>query len=206
MPEPASATASVAGPPGTEPVSVSAIVLCGGRSSRLGRDKTAERLGASTVLDRLLDGLPGPWPVICVGPERPTTRAVDWAREHPPGGGPNAAIAAALDRVTTDLVVVAAGDLPFAAAAARDLADALRQPDPTRVDACYALDADGRVQPLLAAYRTAALRAALPDPPQGTPARLVATRLAHRGVRVEPDAALDVDTEADLDRARERAP
>jgi len=67
----------------------SVIVLCGGASRRMGGvDKTRARLGATTVLDRLLDTLPSCWDVVCVGEERPTTRAVTWRRESPPGGGP----------------------------------------------------------------------------------------------------------------------
>ena len=78
----------------------------------MGRDKLAEPLGSATVLDVTLAGLPAGWPVVCVGPERPTARPVTWTVEQPPGGGPVPAIAAGLAHVTTPVVVVLAGDMP----------------------------------------------------------------------------------------------
>ena len=152
-----------------------AVVLCGGDSRRLGggSDKTAATLGATTVLDHLLDGLPADWPVVAVGPERPTRRRVRWTRETPAGGGPVAAVAAGLALVDTELVVVLAGDMPFAAGAATHLAGTLAaslNDDPT-TDAVVAVDPGGRENPLLAAYRVTALRDALPHPPANAPAR-----------------------------------
>ena len=86
----------------------------------MGTDKTAAALGTTTVLDHLLDHLPDGWPVVAVGPERPTHRRVRWTRETPTGAGPVAAVAAGLPLVDTDLVVLLAGDMPFAATAASD--------------------------------------------------------------------------------------
>ena len=143
------------------------LVLSGGGSRRMGADKTAAGLGATTVLDHLLDALPADWPVVVVGPERPTRRAVRWTRESPPGGGPVAAVAAGLALVDTELVLVLAGDMPFAADAAAALATNLRRDATT--DAAVAADTGGRSNPLLAAYRTAALRQALPDRPRTLP-------------------------------------
>src|SRR5699024_2806292 len=128
--------------PGPQPrladvVGVGAIVLCGGTSRRMGgTDKTALPLGGATVLDHLLDALPADWPVVCAGVERPTRRKVGWTREDPPGGGPVAGIAAGLDAVARAaagadpatgiavepvVVVVLAGDQPFAGPAAGEL-------------------------------------------------------------------------------------
>lgn len=105
---------------------VTAIVLCGGRSRRFGEDKTQAALHGRPVLDWLLDSLPGGWDVICVGHERPTTRAgVRWTREHPAGGGPVAALAAGLALVSAPTVVLLGGDMPFGGAAAARLAEDL---------------------------------------------------------------------------------
>ena len=174
---------------------MTAVVLCGGRSRRFGTDKTRASLHGLPLLDHVLAGVPRSWTVLCVGPSRPTVRAVGWVREDPAGGGPNAAIAAALPHVDSPLVVVLAADMPWAGSAALDLAEALaealersRAQPPAEVhadararanpgiDAVYARDRNGRVQPLLAAYRTAALRAALPAPPENTPARKMCIR------------------------------
>jgi molybdopterin-guanine dinucleotide biosynthesis protein A len=167
----------------------------------MGSDKTTARLGSTTVLDHLLDDLPADWPVVVVGPERPTRRAVRWTRESPPGGGPVAAVAAGLSLVDTELVVVLAGDMPFAADSAGTLVSTLRADAAT--DAVVADDADGRPNPLLAAYRTAALRHALPDPPANAPARSLLA-VAHTTRPVDEAESLDVDTPEALAAARHR--
>ncbi|MEO7069645.1 MAG: NTP transferase domain-containing protein [Nostocoides sp.] len=183
---------------------VTAIVLAGGASRRFGSDKLAAPLGDSTVLDRLLDGLPaglaGPddWRVVCVGPQRPTRRAVDWAREEPPGGGPVAATTAGLARIESKcaIVVVLAGDQPYAAAAALRLSALLDQS--AEVDAVVAVDGRGRTNPLLAAYRIGPLRAALPAEPAGTAAHALLDQLRVLPIRVPDDEGRDVDTRQDL--------
>jgi len=202
--------------PGQQPV---VIVLCGGTSRRLGGvDKTRESLAGTTILDHLLDDLPPGWPVVCVGETRATTRSVQWCRESPAGGGPVAGIAAGLELIrdlgaATDrdansdiavpgnaICVVVGGDMPFAATALPTLVDALSaQPG---LDAVLASDPDGRTQPLLAAYRFEALRAALPGEPGG--ARLMAVVDALRIGTVPCDArtTLDVDTPEALEQAR----
>jgi molybdenum cofactor guanylyltransferase len=182
-----------------------AVVLCGGAGRRFGGDKTSARLGRHSVLDHLLAGLPEEWPVLCVGPERPTMRPVAWVREEPSGGGPVAALAAALPQVRTPLVVLLGGDMPYAGPAATRLAARLEYVSggPTR-EAVAALDGDGRVQPLLAAYRTEALRRVVPPDGAGVPLMRVLDALRVEVVPVPAPGALDVDTPADLEAARHR--
>jgi molybdopterin-guanine dinucleotide biosynthesis protein A len=184
-------------------VPTTAVVLCGGESRRFGSDKTRADLGGVSVLDALLTSLPEPWDVLCVGPERPTVRpGVRWTREEPPGGGPVAGLAAALGEVEAPVTVLLGGDMPCAGPVAVELAAAL--PDVPDADVLAGVDGDGRVQPLLAAYRTVALRAALPDRPAGTPLRRVLDGLRVHGVEVPERATRDVDTPEDLDALRHR--
>jgi len=201
------------------------IVLCGGTSRRLaGRDKTREPLAGTTVMDHLLDALPPAWPVICVGEERATTRPVRWCRESPARGGPVAGIAAALDHLhrpdrlghleppdhpghpdhlaslSAEICVVLGGDMPFAAAAVPGLLAALDAAP--GLDAVLAADPDGRAQPLLAAYRLAALRAALPREPGGARLMAVLDSLVTGTVPSAARVTLDVDTPEALEQAR----
>jgi len=192
----------------------SVIVLCGGTSNRLGGvDKTRESLAGTTVMGYLLDRLPAYSPVVCVGEERATTRLVQWCRESPTGGGPVAGIAAALSHLErldaanpggskpgNAICVVVGGDMPFAAAALPTLVDTLKsQPG---LDAVLASDRDGRTQPLLAAYRSEALRAALPREPGGARLMAVVESLRIDTMACDARTTLDVDTPEALEQAR----
>ena len=185
----------------TPPEQPTVMVLCGGTSRRLGgRDKTRESLAGTTVLDHLLDALPSGWAVVCVGEERATTRSVGWCRESPAGGGPVAGIAAGLKRLDAEICVMVGGDMPFAAAAVPSLVDALNaQPG---LDAVLAMDSDGRRQPLLAAYRSEVLRAALPPAPGGSRLMAVVDGMLTGTVAYGARTTLDVDTPEALERAR----
>ncbi|GAA4351461.1 molybdenum cofactor guanylyltransferase [Angustibacter luteus] len=178
------------------------VVLAGGGSRRLGHDKLAARLDGVSVLDRLLAGVRGAAPdvpVLVVGARRATSVPVRWVREEPPGGGPVAGLARALDEVPDEAVLaVLAGDQPFAGAALPALLAAW----PAQDDGVCAVDDGGRRQPLLALYRAGALRAAVGPSPVGRSMRSVLAGLALVEVAVPEPLLLDVDTEADLDRAR----
>ena len=197
-------------------------------------DKTRAALGSGTVLDALLRDLPAEWPVVAVGPQRETVRDVRWTREEPPGGGPVAAIAAGVACTTTPLVVVIGGDMPFAGVAAVALAarlsaeasggaagetggeaageaagetggEARREAGvEAGVEAVAGRDHSGRLQPLLTAYRTEALRRVVPTPAKGVPAMRLLDGLRHLVLEVADPAALDVDTPEELDEARRR--
>ena len=176
---------------------VTVVVLAGGESRRFGSDKLAAPLGGSTVLDHVVAGLPAAWPLVVVGAARPTVGEVAWTREDPPGGGPLAAVEAGLALVRTGILVVVAGDMPFAGSVVRTLVDALREASPGVV-AAVGTDEDGVPNPLLAAYRSDAVREGLPQPAHGRPARSL-LRLPHVEVRLTGPAVRDVDTPADLE-------
>jgi molybdopterin-guanine dinucleotide biosynthesis protein A len=75
------------------------VVLAGGGSRRLGRDKLAADLGNRTVLGALLEDLRSAAPdaqVVLVGPPERSTPGGLVVQEDPPGGGPVAALAAGL--------------------------------------------------------------------------------------------------------------
>lgn len=116
--------------------------------------------------------------------------------EEPPGGGPVAAIAAGLARVTAPVVAVLAADLPFlTGAVVRVLVDAAP---------ATAVDGTGRAQHLLGAFPTAALRAALPAEPSGARVADVMRSLAPQGISfdMQPPPWWDCDTAEQLEQAR----
>ncbi|WP_170070215.1 molybdenum cofactor guanylyltransferase [Knoellia remsis] len=179
--------------------SVTVVVLAGGTARRFGSDKLAALLpDGRSVLEHCLAGMPSAWPLVVVGPERPVPSEVAdrvrFVRETPAGGGPLAGIAAGVAVADGDVVCVAPGDTPRAGEVLPLLVGAL-DADPT-VDAAVLSDAAGQPNPVLAAYRTRALRAALPDVPTGAAARELLT-LTHVEVRA-PFPVHDVTTPADL--------
>lgn len=190
--------------PATGPSSYAGVVVAGGAAERLGGvDKPMLEVGGRTLLARSLAALSGADPVVVVGPRRPGVDGVVWTREQPPGAGPLAALAAGLAFVQQARVVVLAGDLRGVTAAVVDrLLEALDGPDDgdhaDTPDGTVLVDADGRRQWLLGAWRTASLRAALPADPAGASVRRVLGGLVIVDVPARGDEAADVDTADDL--------
>ncbi|GIG28551.1 molybdenum cofactor guanylyltransferase [Cellulomonas marina] len=206
--------------PGRQHRDVLVVVTAGGTGGRLGGvDKvhlplTDDGAGPS-LLDALVAALP-PVPVVVVGPHGVDGRAdvggrtVLVAREDPPGGGPLAGVAAGLSAGLARgpaapagshaVLVVLAGDQPWAGPVVPRLLAALGPG--SRSDAAVGVDATGRRQPLLAAYRLPAVAALLAGHVHDRPARLLLEGLQVVEVPLAPDEALDVDTPADLARAR----
>lgn len=130
-----------------------AIVLAGGRASRMGGvDKPGLVVAGRRMLDTALAALDWCDTVVVVGPHRDDLPAdVMQTQEHPPGSGPVAGIAAgiaALPRTASHIAVLAA-DLPMV------------QPDTIRELArrceetgrpSFAVDDAGRVQYLIAVW------------------------------------------------------
>jgi molybdopterin-guanine dinucleotide biosynthesis protein A len=175
-----------------------AVILAGGRGERLeGVDKAAVVVDGITLLDRVVAAAAEATQVICVGPERETSRPVHWTREQPPGGGPVSALAAGLELVEAPVVVVLAVDLPFVTS---DLVSSLVE-GCSSADATLAEDGAGIHQPLLAAYRLEALRGRLQSlgDPAGESMKNLIERLDHVTLKA-PGAAQDVDSPEDIDR------
>ena len=176
-----------------------AVVLAGGRSRRMGvADKTSLAVGGVRLLDRVLDATAHAGSVVVVGPEREVSRAVTWVREDPPGGGPAAAVAAALPAVSADVVVLLAADLPLVSAAHVD-----RLATSVTADGAVYVDDTGAEQWLCSAWRAAALRTA-PLAAGGSLRRALETLVFER--LVDATVAVDCDTPEDVHRAEELLP
>ena len=196
-------------PPDAAPaVAYDAVVLAGGAARRLGgADKPGLRVGGRALLDRVLAACADAGTTVVVADPRPTARPVRWAREDPPGAGPVAALDAGLRHTTAEAVVVLSADLPFLeVATVRRLLTALRT---GRAEGVLLTDADGRDQPLVAAYRASALRRELTaltaehSSLTGLPLRRLTAALELTRVP-DPVASFDCDTWDDLATARAR--
>lgn len=184
-----------------------AIVLAGGRGSRLGGvDKAALPVGGRTLLQRALDTVSGARRRIVVGPAnvcggRLPVDVVSTS-ESPGGGGPVAGIEAGMAYVEAPLVVVLACDMPFVdSATIRSLAAAVDD-----AEGALLVDEGGRRQPLAAVYDAAAMRRALSgvQPTRGAAARTLVSLLRLVEVAARPGQTADCDTWADVARAHEQ--
>lgn len=192
-----------------------AIVLAGGRGSRLGGvDKPALQLEGLSLADRAIRAVAGARAVAFVShgalpSARPVDRRIRVVREEPRFAGPVAAIAAGLaglDDHPEALTVVLAGDLVDAAPAVI----ALLAHRAAGADGVIAVDPDAVRQPMLAVYRTTALTAAvsavvsavgLGDADgRGPSMRAVIERLELRALPLPASWCADVDTPADAAR------
>jgi molybdopterin-guanine dinucleotide biosynthesis protein A len=188
-----------------------AVVLAGGAARRLGgAPKPARTVAGVPLLIRVLDAVRHADPRIVVGPrlaEGPDD--VVYTREHPPGGGPVAAVAAGLALVGpgVDLVAVLGADLPLLTV---DAVDRLRRAIADEVDVAVYVDADGRPQWMCGVWRHASLARRLAEigEPAGIGMRRLADGLRLATITTPPRQApvwFDCDTEDDLLQAEEWA-
>ncbi|MBC9954299.1 NTP transferase domain-containing protein [Leucobacter sp. cx-42] len=188
--------------------SLSAIVLAGGRGSRLGADKARVVVGGETLLARVVAAVRGGTAaseIIVAGPAAVVPAGCIGVREEPAYGGPLAALAAALPLVTADRVLVLACDLVRPTAVVALLTD-------TNFNAGEAVvlkDPDGRPQWLAGAYSVETLRAAVAvvEAREGSvadlPLRAVTAGLDVRWVDASEAVTADIDTPADLAAAHQ---
>lgn len=159
----------------------SVVIVAGGRSRRLGRDKPLVEIGGRTVLSRILEATAHIADVVLAVREvslfRRALAAEGWEADaqrvaRPPGSvalrsrtgralllvpdpvpdlGPLAGVASGLDAAHGAICVVLAGDLPFVTP---DLVDRLsRELESDAEPDAVVPHARGRAQPLCAAYR-----------------------------------------------------
>jgi molybdopterin-guanine dinucleotide biosynthesis protein A len=205
-------------------VRLAAIVLAGGRASRLGGvDKPGLVVGTRTLLAAVVSAAveAGAGHVVVVGPARPGLGAaagpsgrVDFVREDPPGSGPVAALRAGLAAISAPAVAVLAADMPFlaarhlrallGAAGLRDGHDAHAGQAPR---GAVLLDDSGRPQWLAGCWPATVLRGRLAhydgQSLHGLLDPLQPVRLSYPLAAGEPPPWLDCDVAGDLSLARE---
>jgi molybdopterin-guanine dinucleotide biosynthesis protein A len=175
-----------------------AIVLAGGRGSRLGAPSKPEfLLGGRRLVDVALSAVRAAGRIVLVGPG-PAPEGVLLTREDPPFGGPVEAVAAGFVALPVHAAwtVLLACDLPGAEAGVTRLLSA--DPEPADDGVCL-VDGDGRLQWLLGCYRTEALAKRLAnrgDPPLTAMYRLLQP-LRLLGLQADATITDDVDSPAD---------
>ena len=158
-------------------------------------DKTALPVGGIALLDRVLSAAEHARSVVVVGPERPVGRTVTWIVDEPADGGPAAAVAAGLDALTADVVVLLAADLPLVTTAHLD-----RLVAAVTDDGAVFIDGDGVEQWLCSAWRVTALRGVSLEVGGSLRGALLSLTYARLS---DEAAAIDCDTPDDLRRAEE---
>jgi molybdopterin-guanine dinucleotide biosynthesis protein A len=198
-------------------VDFDAVILAGGKSSRLGGVPKAQlTYDGGTLLQRALAAAHGAGRVVVVGPDPGTLpEGTLTAREDPPFAGPAAAIEAGLlaleehgrekhlrqgrspRETPSPWVLVMACDMPLAGSAIPVLVRELAGHQDT--EGAMSVSADGRRQPLLGIYRFSALqREVLAAAEEGGLANAAVFRLIARldllAVPVPAGSTDDVDT------------
>lgn len=126
----------------------SAVVLAGGRATRLGgADKASVEIGGRTLLARALDAVVDAAEVVVAGEPVPTERPATFVVESPRHGGPVAALLTAVDSLlrTDPWLVVIAVDMPrLSHATLRRLREAAGAPGRGGSDGAVLVGPDGR--------------------------------------------------------------
>lgn len=134
-------------------VQVSGVVLAGGASRRMGRDKAVLPFEGQRLVDRAVDRVQqvADDVVVAAGRRRLEGLAVDQVPDHAGGGGPLSGLTAGLVAVQHDLACVLAVDMLHAEPALlRALVDRWQG------EAALIPSAGGRAQPLHAVWATSA--------------------------------------------------
>jgi molybdopterin-guanine dinucleotide biosynthesis protein A len=205
---------------------LAAIVLAGGRATRLGgADKPGLVVGGRTLIAAVVAAAAGAGAghVVVVGPARsglgsasgagsgsgpagPPSCRVEFVREEPPGAGPVAALRRGLAEVRAPVVAVLAADMPFLRS--RHLTALLRELEPAHRGAIL-LDDTGAAQWLAGCWDAGALRAVLAgyagNSLRGLLEPLRPATLSYPLAAGEPPPWLDCDTASDLSQARDLA-
>ncbi|MDP4675744.1 MAG: molybdenum cofactor guanylyltransferase [Candidatus Nanopelagicales bacterium] len=196
-------------PPPSHPESLTALVLAGGGSRRMGRDKLSLERGGQTLLSVVVAGVDAAFAsgghrpnIVVVGPQRQHLAHGRWVCEEPPGGGPVAGIAAGLNEVSTPWVALLAGDAPHGPRALPVLWSVAGSLG-ADIDGVCVQGSDGRTQPLCGIYRRGQLREAVGslDAVAGAAVRSLFGHLRIITVADQWAAADDIDEPADAQRA-----
>lgn len=136
------------------------VVLCGGRSRRMGRDKALLELGGRTLLERAVEALDAVCAEVLLAPGSESRYATLGRREvldAADGVGPLAGLVSALEAARTEWLIALACDMP--GVDARVLEELANFAQDGGWDVTM-LGSEAGVEPLCAVYRSSCARAA----------------------------------------------
>jgi len=122
-----------------------AVILAGGESRRMGRDKAQVEFQGQSLLDRAISNLSPLFGELVISVRQPLPTDVPQVLDA--GGGPMMGLVAALEYAKTDWLFAIAVDMPFVVPAVLQVMAEQR----TGHDAVLA-EVDGRIQPMPAFY------------------------------------------------------
>lgn len=137
-----------------------AIILAGGRSSRMGADKSLLSVDGQPIIERICERLAGRFDQILISanePEKLAFLGLEVVPDRIPGQGPLMGIASALEASNNELNFVVACDIPhiYIALVEKMLAEA----DRSGADMVVPMTDGKEYEPLFAVYRKSALEA-----------------------------------------------
>lgn len=189
--------------PGLPPPVFSGVVLTGGASRRMGRDKALVEVGGRALAVRVAQALrdAGADQVFAVGGalDALSDLGLDAVPDDHPGEGPVGGLLTALSHASSPVVAVLACDLPAAAPSAVRLVVAALDADPDL--ACAIPMVQGRSEPLHGAWRRSSRPRiqAMFDRGERAMHRVIADLGGTAVHGVDPAALADADTPADLE-------
>lgn len=185
------------------------FILAGGRSSRMGRDKSLIEIGGETLLARAARGLSGSCGKVTVvyGQTQETIEGLAFVRDEFADRGALGGLHAALAACRSRIAIILAVDLPLvtsdAVARLAGIADSS-----SKYLAVVPRQADGRPQPLFAAYRSRFCAGPIGELIRSDPRASVRDFLDRINPRYveqsklsdDPDLLMNLNTPADLAR------
>ncbi|WP_334121938.1 molybdenum cofactor guanylyltransferase [Glutamicibacter sp.] len=190
-------------------ITFDALVLAGGRGTRLGgANKPELLLHGQRLVDRVIDAArrAGAQRVVVIGDAPTGAKADALVREDPTFAGPLAGIAAGIGAVDHPWCLILACDLQHPDAVIGTL---LKNLDRRTADGLVLRDAQGYLQWLAGIYRTTAVAEActeLGDRLVNAPVRAALGTLDLAELPVDDETTNDIDTPQALERARNNEP
>jgi len=137
-----------------------AIILAGGRGSRMGADKSLLSVDGQPIIERICERLAGRFDQILISanePEKLAFLGLEVIPDRIPGQGPLMGIASALEVSSNDLNFVVACDIPRMHIALVE--EMLAEADRSGADVVVPMMGSEEYEPLFAVYRKSALEA-----------------------------------------------